>query len=128
MSKSNNSYKFVVLVVEDELLIRDCIVSYLKEAGCLVLEAASGERAIEMLVTDRPIDVVFTDIRLGGFLNGWDVGEACRTKWNDIAVIYASGHSIAPARSVPGSLFINKPYSFEQVFEACQSLCNPARH
>jgi CheY-like chemotaxis protein len=121
--KANNSYKFVVLVVEDELLIRDYIVSYLRDAGCLVLEAPSGERALEMLDPDRPIDVVFTDIRLGGPLNGWDVGEACRSKWNDIAVIYTSGHSIAPARNVPDSVFLNKPYSSEQVLEACQDLC-----
>jgi CheY-like chemotaxis protein len=121
--KANNSYKFVVLVVEDELLIRDCIVSYLRDAGCLVLEAPSGERAIEMLDSARPIDVVFTDIRLGGPLNGWDVGEACRSKWSDIAVIYTSGYSIAPARNVPGSVFLNKPYSSEQVLESCQDLC-----
>lgn len=123
MSKTNNSHELVVLVVEDELLIRDFIVSYLRDAGCLVLEAPSGERAIEMLDARRPIDVVFTDIRLSGSLNGWDVGEACRATWNDIAVIYTSGQSIAPARSVPGSVFLNKPYSSEQVLEACHRLC-----
>jgi CheY-like chemotaxis protein len=49
VSKANRSYELVVLVFEDELLIRDLIVSYLRDAGCLVLEAPSGERAIEMI-------------------------------------------------------------------------------
>ena len=126
MSKANGSYELVVLVVEDEFLIRDSIVDYLRHAGCLVLEAQSGEQALAMLRADRPIDVVFTDIRLSGPLSGWDIGEACRAKWPDVAVIYTSGHAIQPARNVAGSLFFDKPYRPEQVLEACQSLCNAA--
>lgn len=130
LSKSNNSYELVVLVVEDEFLIRDNIVHYLRDAGCLVLEAQSGEEAIEMLHPNRPIDVVFTDIRLTGPKNGWDVGEACRATWNDIPVIYTSGHATEPARSVSRSLFVNKPYRPEQVLQACRNLCDalPPQH
>jgi CheY-like chemotaxis protein len=116
----------VVLVVEDEALVRNVIVEYLRETGCLVLEAQSGEQAIAMLHANGPIDVVFTDIRLGSELNGWDVAEACRALRADVAVIYTSGHSIQPARNVPRSLFLDKPYRPEQVFNACRSLCNGA--
>jgi len=59
-------------------LILESIVEYLRHVGCLVLEAQSGEHALAMLRVDRPIDVLFTDIRLSGALTGWDVGEACR--------------------------------------------------
>lgn len=121
MSKSNISYVLVILVVEDEFLIRDLIVRFLRDAGCLVFEAQSGEQAVEMLHADRPIDVLFTDIRLGGALTGWDVGEACRATWKDIPIIYTSGQVNEPSRNVPGSVFLRKPYRAEQVLEACQN-------
>ena len=124
LSKANSSYELVVLVVEDEFLIRDNIVGHFREAGCLVLEAQSGEQALALLRQDRVIDVVFTDIRLSGELTGWDVGAACRAMWSDVAVIYASGHSVEPERCVSGSMFFDKPYRPERVLEACQSLCN----
>jgi CheY-like chemotaxis protein len=127
LSKANSSYELVVLVVEDEFLIRDSIVDYLRNAGCLVFEAPSGEKALAMLHAKRPIDVVFTDIQLSGKLSGWDVGAACRALWPDVAVIYTSGQIAHATQTVAGSLFFDKPYHPEKVFEACQSLCNGAR-
>lgn len=62
----------VVLVVEDEWLIRDEIVSWLRQAGWEVLEASTGEGAV------GPIDVLITDIQLAGYLSGWDVAGAFR--------------------------------------------------
>ena len=124
MSKTNSSYELVILVVEDEFLIRDSIVEYLRAAGCLVLEAQSGEQALEILDADRPIDVVFTDIQLSGDLNGWDVARACRHIWSDIAIVYTSGQTRPNGQSVSGSIFIDKPYGLEQVFNTCRSLCN----
>jgi CheY-like chemotaxis protein len=47
--KAPKSAKLVVLVVEDEALLRDMIVSYLRESGCTVLEANTGPRAIDFL-------------------------------------------------------------------------------
>jgi CheY-like chemotaxis protein len=127
MSKANSSYELVVLVVEDEFLIRDSIVDYLRRAGCLVLEAPSGEQALALLHEDQPIDVVFTDIRLGGELTGHDVGRTCRAMWPDVAVVYTSGHALEPARTVPGSRFFAKPYQPDQILHACRELRQPAR-
>ena len=124
MSKANASYVMVVLVVEDEFMIRENIVEYFRRAGCLVLEAETGEQAVAMLRRDRPIDVVFTDIRLAGDLNGWDVGEFCREFQGDMAVVYTSGNPIRPGRTVSGSMFFAKPYRAEEIFEACRSLCH----
>ena len=124
MSNANSSYELVVLVVEDELLIRNSIVEYLRERDCLVLEAQSGEQALAMLDVNRRIDAVFTDIQLSGDLSGWDVGKACRGIWSDIAIVYTSGQAFQYGQSVPGSIFIDKPYLHEQVFNACRSLCN----
>ena len=78
------------------------------------MEAATGEEAIALI--DGPnqcLDVLFTDIRLGGALTGWDVAEI---------FLYASGNSIAPRRDVSGSEFFNKPYRIDDILEACRRL------
>ena len=64
----------LVLVVEDEWLLRDSIAAYLRAAEWGTLEASTGEAALSVLV-----DVVFTDIQLGGAVTGWDVASTFRT-------------------------------------------------
>jgi CheY-like chemotaxis protein len=110
----------IVLVVEDEWLVRATIVDYLDANGCNVIEAASGEDAIALIDgNDQKLDVLFTDIRLGGALNGWDVAEIFRAHFPNIRVLYASGYSIHPSRDVPDSDFFDKPYRHEDILEAC---------
>jgi CheY-like chemotaxis protein len=112
----------VILVVEDEWLIRAEIVDEFKRHGWRVLEASTGEGAIGVLQTDEPIDIVMTDIQLGGYLNGWDVAEASRAVRPGIAVVYVSGNPANPARAVCDSLFLGKPYRSSHVLEACRTL------
>jgi two-component system, response regulator PdtaR len=113
----------VVLVVEDDGIMRIDIADQLRSAGFEVLEAACGEEALELLTNGHVIDVLFTDIRLGGEVNGWDVGEACRAKRPAIGVIYTSGAVIEPPREVKGSRFFAKPYRGPEVVQACSDLC-----
>lgn len=120
----------VVLVVEDEVFVRIDIADQLRNAGFQVLEAESGESAMDVANDGRPVDVVFTDLRLGGKLNGWDVGEAFRSKRPGIGVIYASGAPIDPPRAVANSRFFAKPYQPGEIVEACRQLSGafePAR-
>lgn len=111
-----------VLVVEDEQLIRDVIVAELVGAGFGVIEAECGETAAAILADGHEIDVVFTDIRLGGELNGWDIGERARARFPDVSVIYASGYSIRPPRQVEDSLYFSKPYKAADILAACRGL------
>jgi CheY-like chemotaxis protein len=111
-----------VLVVEDDWLLREMVCDHLRDAGWNVFEAASGEQALEWLDDAQEIDVVFTDIRLNGSLNGWDVGEACRRKTADLPVIYTTGLTIDPPRRVDGSLLVSKPYDPEEIRVACEQM------
>jgi DNA-binding response OmpR family regulator len=113
----------VALVVEDEWLVRDAIAQALRDARWQVLEASTAEVAIGLLRTGYRIDLVFTDIQLGGALCGWDIGEHCRAARTDFPVIYASGNSADRSRRVAGSLFFDKPYQTEEVVAACYQLC-----
>lgn len=109
----------VVLVVEDEWLIRDEIVHQLKVAGWEVLEASTGEGAIGLLRDEQQIDVLVTDIQLAGYLSGWDVAEAFRAARPEARVVYASGNLADRSRAVDNSVFLSKPYRSDQILEAC---------
>lgn len=61
-----------ILVVEDEDLIRDVVVDILESQGHEVLQAESGERALQLCAEVTP-DLIFTDVKLPGPLSGWDV-------------------------------------------------------
>jgi CheY-like chemotaxis protein len=128
MSERTQNGTPTILVVEDEWLLREMIVEHLHAAGWNVIEAENGEDALACLENGAEIDVVFTDIRLNGTLNGWDVGEASRRIATDLPVIYASGNAVEPARRVDGSLFFPKPYEPEHIRLACERLIIARRY
>jgi CheY-like chemotaxis protein len=99
-----------VLVVEDDELVREVAVEGLMEAGFEVVEAASAEEALARC-EEHVADVLFTDIRLPGSLDGWDVAEQCRETNPGLPVIYATGFSHVRPRPVPGSVWFQKPPS-----------------
>src|SRR6476660_2897343 len=94
----------VILVVEDELFLRVDITSCLREAGYVVVEAASGEEAMALCQSNSSIDMVFTDITLMGSLNGWDVAERFRMQRPEAPVLYTSADAIDRKRCAPGSV------------------------
>jgi CheY-like chemotaxis protein len=112
-----------VLVVENEPLIREDIAQLLKAEGWAVAEAATGELALEIL-REHPPDVVFTDVGLGGHLDGWDVGKACRSL--GVPVVYASGKAKEEQLAVPDGTFFDKPYSPTLVIKALGEACAEA--
>ena len=108
----------MVLVVEDEWLLRDSMVQELEGAGYRILEADAAETALDLLQAGYPVDVLVTDIDLGGALSGWDVAEAFRARTEAVTVIYVSGSAGDRSRQVPGSQFIDKPCAGGQVLDA----------
>ena len=108
----------VVLIVEDQWLLREDAAHSLHSAGWEVIEAGSGEQALQVLLERRRVDAIFTDIQLGGTVTGWDVAEAFRATQPDIPVIYASGNPIDPVRQVTPSRFFTKPYAADAIIKA----------
>ena len=68
-----NGSSQMVLVVEDEWLVRSLIADEFRSAGWQVIESNTAEEAIDLVRAGRPVDVIFTDIQLAGDLSGWDV-------------------------------------------------------
>jgi CheY-like chemotaxis protein len=122
LSTANGVKAIVVLVVEDEFFVRYGIANALREAGYSVVECGSGEQAVALCRSKAPIDVLFTDINLGGSVSGWEVAERFRMDRPDGAVLYTSGNQIDPNRCCPDSVFVAKPYLHNDILSACERL------
>jgi DNA-binding response OmpR family regulator len=106
-----------ILVVEDDPLIREFVVEALREEGFDVIHAASGEQALAWCGR-RAADVLVTDIRLPGKVDGWQIAERCREHNPELPVIYATGFSPVAPRPVSGSLLLQKPFHPEEIVTA----------
>jgi two-component system, response regulator PdtaR len=102
----------VVVVAEDETLIRMMAVDALTEAGFVVVEAGHSADALAIL-TARPngIHALFTDIHMPGSMNGLALAHHVHDHWPWIALIVTSGQAQPLAAEMPeGSRFLSKPY------------------
>ncbi len=113
-----------VLVVEDDELVRETVVGELADQGYVVVEAVTAEEGLELL-EKRPVGVLFTDIRLPGGMDGWDLAEAARALNPHLPVIYATGYSPEAPRFVEKSIFLRKPYLPSAVISAIERLVRP---
>ncbi|HEY3636975.1 MAG TPA: response regulator [Rhizomicrobium sp.] len=81
-----------VLLVDDEFLIRLALSDFLQECGFKTLEATDAERAIAALETlETPIDVVLTDVRMPGEINGFGLAQWIRQNRPSLPVLLVSG-------------------------------------
>ncbi len=106
----------VVLIVEDEFLLRLDAVDIITDAGFEVVEAANADQAIEILEARCDITVVFTDIQMPGSMDGLKLARAVRGRWPPIKIVATSGHVGVLETDLPdGGRFLPKPYSSTQV-------------
>jgi CheY-like chemotaxis protein len=106
----------VVLVVEDDPLVRFNAVLMLEDAGFEVLEAPDADAAIELLETRSDITVIFTDIEMPGTMDGLKLAFAVRDRWPPVAIIIASGRIRPQPHEMPSRVtFLRKPYSEAEV-------------
>src|SRR5580658_9703668 len=82
----------VVLIVEDEFLLRMDAVDIIAAAGFEAIEASNADEAIEILEARRDISVVFTDIQMPGSMDGLKLAAAVRDRWPPILIVATSGH------------------------------------
>jgi CheY-like chemotaxis protein len=110
----------VVLVVEDEPLLREMIAFEFESSGFEVFDAGSAEEALQRLSQIASLDLLFTDIRLPG-MDGWSLATEVRARHADAPVIYASGNT-ERQELLPRSEFVEKPYRPEQIFRIAAGL------
>ncbi len=112
----------VVLIVEDEALIRMNAIALVEDLGCAYFEASSADEAIALLEKHPHITVVFTDIQMAGSMDGLQLAAYARDRWPPLKFIIVSGNHLATADEMPqGALFFPKPYNDNAICEAIRA-------
>jgi len=113
----------VVLVVEDEMLLRMDAVEMIRSAGFEVVEAENADDAIGILEVRRDITVVFTDMQMPGSMDGLKLARAVRSRWPPIKIVATSGLVDVGEKDLPeGGRFLAKPYQSKELTDVLREL------
>ena len=119
----------LLLLVEDEALIRMFLQDELTEAGFELVAATNGATALAELETEAArFHGVVTDIRLGRGPDGWEIARRARELVPEMPVVYISGDSAHEwsVKGVPNSMMVSKPFVIAQIITAISTLLNEA--
>src|SRR5580658_5631180 len=106
----------VVLIVEDEVLIRLSAVGMLEDAGFRMIEAVNSDQALELLEADSDIQLLFTDVNMPGTIDGWALARQVHDRWPHIGIMVASAKAMPQPDELPaGCRYHQKPYSPDTV-------------
>jgi two-component system, response regulator PdtaR len=108
----------VVLVVEDEVLIRISVSDFLRIAGFTVIEAGSAREALAVLRTRADVALVVTDINMSGAMEGVELIREIRKSYPAIKVIAASAYQ----NTEPVEASVTKPYSLDSLLAIITSV------
>jgi CheY-like chemotaxis protein len=113
----------VVLIVEDECMLRMNAAEMIGDAGFDVIEAGDADEAIAILEARPDIHIVFTDIQMPGSMDGLNLARFVRGRWPPIKIVATSGFVSVRKDDLPeGSRFVAKPYRPEQIVATLRDL------
>ncbi|MCA1455398.1 PAS domain S-box protein [Bradyrhizobium sp. BRP22] len=104
----------VILVVEDDALVRKYVVTQITSLGYSTLEAANAAEALNIIDTGAPIDLLFTDVIMPGAMNGRQLVDEALKRRPGLKTLYTSGYTenaiVHHGRLDSGVLLLAKPY------------------
>ena len=113
----------VVLVVEDEPLLRMAALDMVEEAGFTAITASDADEAVRILKSRPDITIVFTDIDMPGAMDGLQLAACIRDRWPPIKIIVVSGFKTPDISEVPAeAVFFSKPYSDRAIADAMRRM------
>jgi two-component sensor histidine kinase/FixJ family two-component response regulator len=113
----------VVLVVEDEMVLRMRAVDIVEDAGFVPVEAVSADEAMRILEARDDISLLFTDIQMPGSMDGLKLAHAAHTRWPHIKIILVSGQIAVTDDDKPDdSEFFPKPLEIQQMVHELQRM------
>jgi CheY-like chemotaxis protein len=116
----------VVLVVEDEMLLRMRAVDMVEEAGFTSVEAVDADQAVAILESRSDIALLFTDIQMPGSMDGLKLAHAVRKRWPPIKIILVSGQlKLADLELPADSRFFGKPLEAKVMIAQMRSMICP---
>ena len=110
-----------ILVVEDEILIRFILADSLRDIGFQVLEAGDGDVGLQILNSGQVIDLIVTDVRMPGEVDGMELTRRSKSLAPGRPVIVCSAH-LYESEAFPANEFLAKPYSIAALAEAIARL------
>jgi CheY-like chemotaxis protein len=116
---SGDQHEPIIVLAEDEILIRFDAADVLRDAGMTVLEAGNGAEALDLLRSDLPITALVTDITMPGEPDGLALADMARVLRPGLPVLLAS--ALVPADPGP-SRTLRKPYSASQLLTCVNSM------
>jgi CheY-like chemotaxis protein len=114
--------KPIILVVEDEVLVRLMVGESLREQGFFVIEAANADEAITVLGSATPIDLVLTDIEMPGTTNGIGLARFIRSAFPRLKIVLTSAYAISAADGGAADAFIRKPFNVAEITRQIRDL------
>ncbi len=116
-----------ILLVEDDDIVRDCLVEALHDAGLQIEESGSAEAALGLLDADFPPGVVVTDINLGAGMDGLSFVRAAREVCPDLPVVFISGRYGELTGMSPLERFLPKPFTTPALLRAIADVRDAGR-
>ncbi|MBA1200307.1 response regulator [Pseudomonas capeferrum] len=113
-----------LLVVEDDDIVRMLMVEVLEELGYKIIEAEDARTALEILASDKPLDLMMTDVGLPD-ISGKELAAKARDIRHELPILFASGY--ADSFQVPdGMHLIGKPFTMDQLRDKLTSILAPS--
>jgi CheY-like chemotaxis protein len=116
-----------LLVAEDDIFIRSMISEFLRDAGFDVLEASNADEAMAHFEAENDIDLLFSDVRMPGSMDGTELAERVKGRWPSTHVVLTSGYSSAllETQAKVQEPILAKPYRPLSVLAAILSAVDP---
>ena len=117
----------VVLVVEDEMLLRMRAVDMVEDAGFTPVEAVDADEAVAILESRSDIALLFTDIQMPGSMDGLKLAHTVHRRWPPIKIILVSGQLKLANIDIPAdSRFFGKPLEAKEMIAEMQDMIGHA--
>jgi CheY-like chemotaxis protein len=127
MMPLDHSLPPVVLVVEDEMLLRMRVVDMVEDAGYVPVEAVDANEALIILQSRSDIVLMLTDVQMPGSMNGLQLAHAVHERWPPIKIILASGQLKLSGSDIPqDSRFFGKPLRSDEIIAQMREMLGRA--
>jgi CheY-like chemotaxis protein len=127
MPLDHSRLPFIVLVVEDEMMLRMKVVDMVEDAGYISVEAVDADEAMAILQSRSDIALMVTDVQMPGSMNGLQLAHAVRERWPPIKIILASGQLKLSGSEIPlDSRFFGKPLQSDEIIAEMRAMLSRA--
>lgn len=88
-----------VMVVEPDVLVRMTVADYLRECGCRVVEAITGEEALRILGAGVKVDTILSAVKLPGAIDGFAMAQKVRESFGGIRIVLTTGYAMTAKKA-----------------------------